>query len=113
MVGFGIRNLASIDEGLAELVRVLKPGARLVVLDCATPPHEPMRSLYLFYFRRILPAIGRAVSGHPTAYSYLPESVMEFQSPQALEQAMQRAGLTGTGHRLLTGGIAAITWGTR
>lgn len=113
MVGFGVRNLASAPDGIAELARVLKPGARLVILDFATPPRQPMRSLYLFYFRRVLPAVGRAVSGHPTAYSYLPESVLEFLPPEALERAMKAAGLNATSHRLLTGGIAAITWGTK
>jgi demethylmenaquinone methyltransferase/2-methoxy-6-polyprenyl-1,4-benzoquinol methylase len=113
IVGFGIRNLANIDEGLAELARVLRRGARLVILDFTTPPRQPMRSLYLFYFRRVLPLVGRLVSGHPTAYSYLPESVMQFPSPDSLERAMRAAGLRETGHRLLTGGIAAVTWGTR
>lgn len=113
MVGFGVRNLAGLDEGLAELSRVLKPGARLVVLDFTTPPFAPMRALYHFYFRRILPLVGRFVSGHPTAYAYLPASVMDFPPPAELEDRMRRAGLRDCGHELLTGGIAAITWGIR
>jgi demethylmenaquinone methyltransferase/2-methoxy-6-polyprenyl-1,4-benzoquinol methylase len=113
VVGFGVRNLAGLDDGLRELGRVLKPGARLVVLDFTTPPFAPLRALYLFYFRRVLPLVGRLVSGHPTAYTYLPESVMDFPEPAELEDRMCRAGLHDCGHELLTGGIAAITWGTR
>jgi demethylmenaquinone methyltransferase/2-methoxy-6-polyprenyl-1,4-benzoquinol methylase len=113
VVGFGVRNLSGLDDGLRELARVLKPGARLVVLDFTTPPFAPMRALYLLYFRRVLPLVGRLVSRHPTAYTYLPESVMDFPSPAELEGRMQRAGLRDCGHELLTGGIAAITWGIR
>jgi demethylmenaquinone methyltransferase/2-methoxy-6-polyprenyl-1,4-benzoquinol methylase len=113
MVGFGVRNLADLDAGLVELARVLKPGARLVVLDFATPRFAPLRGLYLFYFRRVLPWVGRTISGHPTAYQYLPDSVMNFPAPHELERRLEQAGFGDCGHELLTGGIAAVTWGTR
>jgi demethylmenaquinone methyltransferase/2-methoxy-6-polyprenyl-1,4-benzoquinol methylase len=113
MVGFGIRNLADLDTGLRELARVVRPGARLVLLDFATPAASPLRGLYLLYFHRVLPLVGRLISGHPTAYSYLPESVEEFPAPADLEQRLVAAGFGFTGHRLLTSGIAAITWGER
>ena len=112
-VGFGVRNLAGLDAGLSELARVLKPGARLVILDFTTPTAAPLRALYLFYFHRVLPMIGRFVSGHPTAYTYLPESVMDFPPPSELEERMRGAGLRDCGHERLTGGIAALTWGVR
>jgi len=112
-VGFGVRNLADLDAGLVELRRVLRNGARLVILDFTTPAFAPMRALYLFYFRRALPFVGRLVSGHPTAYDYLPSSVMEFPSPPVLEARMARAGFRECGHQLLTGGIAAVHWGER
>jgi demethylmenaquinone methyltransferase/2-methoxy-6-polyprenyl-1,4-benzoquinol methylase len=113
MVGFGLRNLEDLDAGLRELRRVLKPDARLVVLDFTTPPSAAIRALYLFYFRGVLPLVGRLVSGHPTAYAYLPASVVEFPPPQALAQRMADAGFGDCGFRLLTGGIAAIHWGKR
>lgn len=112
-VGFGVRNLADIGAGFAEMARVLKTGARLVVLDFATPQFAPMRVLYLAYFKHVLPVVGRMISGHPTAYSYLPDSVAAFPPPQGLEALMSAAGLRNTGHRLLTGGIAALTWGEK
>jgi len=113
LVGFGVRNLADLPTGLIELARILKPGARLVVLDFATPRPRLMRALYLFYFRRVLPVVGRLVSGHPTAYTYLPESVMSFPDPESLTRAFQAAGLRDVGYHLLTGGIAAVSWGTK
>ncbi len=112
-VGFGVRNLEDLDAGLRELGRVLKPEARLVILDFTTPPSAPVRALYLFYFRRVLPLVGRIVSGHPTAYAYLPASVEGFPPPLALALRMERAGFSECGFRLLTGGIAAIHWGKR
>jgi demethylmenaquinone methyltransferase/2-methoxy-6-polyprenyl-1,4-benzoquinol methylase len=112
-VGFGVRNLAELERGLRELHRVLAPGGRLVVLEFTVPPNALVRAGYLFYFNRVLPLVGRWVSGHPWAYTYLPESVKEFPGPEALERLMARMGFRETGHRLLTFGIAALHWGTR
>ena len=112
-VGFGVRNLADLDAGVAELRRVLREEARLVILDFTTPTFAPLRALYLLYFRRLLPLAGRLVSGHPTAYAYLPSSVLEFPAPAVLRQRMEQAGFRNCGWRLLTGGIAAVHWGER
>lgn len=107
-VGFGVRNLADLDRGLRELARVLRPGARAVILEFTTPPSRLMRSLYLFYFHHILPRVGRWVSGHPWAYTYLPESVKEFPGPEELAERMRRAGFSAARWSLVSGGIAAI-----
>jgi demethylmenaquinone methyltransferase/2-methoxy-6-polyprenyl-1,4-benzoquinol methylase len=112
-VGFGVRNLADIDAGLAEFFRVLRAGARLVVLEFTLPRWRPFRAVYQLYFNRVLPVIGRVVSGHPTAYAYLPASVDGFPDPGALLARLDRTGFHACDYRLLTGGIAAIHWGTR
>ena len=113
MVAFGVRNLADLPRGLGEFVRVLKPGSRLVVLEFTEPPNPILRHLYLFYFRRILPLVGRTVSGHPWAYTYLPESVRGFPDPAGFGELMRSAGFRETSWKLLSGGIAALHVGVR
>lgn len=109
-VGFGVRNLADLDRGFAEFRRVLRPGARLVILEFTIPPNPVVRTGYMFYFTRILPLVGRLVSGHPWAYTYLPESVKEFPGPGALAARLEGAGFRSAGYELVTLGIAAIHW---
>lgn len=106
-VGFGVRNLADLDAGLRELRRVLRPGATLVVLEFAVPRRQPFRALYLFYFQHLLPRVGRAISGHDTAYSYLPASVLEFPEPPELARRMEAAGFRGVRWENYFGGIVA------
>ena len=108
IVAFGIRNLADLDEGLREVRRVLMPGGRFVILEFSTPPSPVIRAGYRFYSHRVLPAIGKLVSGHPTAYQYLPESVDNFPTADKLADRMRAAGYRNVRWRHLTLGVAAI-----
>jgi demethylmenaquinone methyltransferase/2-methoxy-6-polyprenyl-1,4-benzoquinol methylase len=108
MVAFGVRNLADVDSGLREFARVIRPGGRLVVLEFMTPHWQPFRALYLWYFRRILPLVGRLISRHDSAYSYLPESVLRFPEPPALARRMAAAGFDDVRWDVMTGGIVAV-----
>jgi demethylmenaquinone methyltransferase/2-methoxy-6-polyprenyl-1,4-benzoquinol methylase len=108
IVAFGIRNVADLDAGLAEVHRVLEPGARFVILEFATP-HAPLfRAAYHFYFHRVLPWIGGDISGHRSAYSYLPLSVERFPSEPELAARLRRAGFDDVQWRTLTLGAVAI-----
>ena len=112
-VGWGARNLADLDAGLREAARVLKPGARLVNLEMALPPQPLFRRAFLFYFDRVLPLIGRLISKHTNAYSWLPESTRTFPGPAELASRMERAGFTGVEYRLLMGGVTAVHSGVK
>ncbi|MGD8866179.1 MAG: ubiquinone/menaquinone biosynthesis methyltransferase [Gemmatimonadales bacterium] len=113
MVAFGVRNLADIDRGLREMLRLLGPGSRLVILDFAMPARGLLGTLYRFYFARVLPLVGRLVSKHSYAYNYLPESVLDFSPPAELAARMAAAGFGDVGWERLTAGIACVWWGCR
>ena len=112
-VAFGLRNVPDRCLALAEMRRVLKPGGRAVVLEFTTPPGRLFRRLYLWYFHRVLPVIGGLISGHRSAYAYLPASVGEFPLPKELAAWMEQAGFRNVSYRLLTGGIVAIHVGEK
>jgi demethylmenaquinone methyltransferase / 2-methoxy-6-polyprenyl-1,4-benzoquinol methylase len=113
IVAFGIRNVADLAAGLREVHRVLKPGARFVILEFSTPRVPLVRAAYLFYFHNILPLIGRIISGHKTAYTYLPRSVANFPETTVLAAAMTAAGYRDVRFETLTFGIAAVHVGTK
>jgi demethylmenaquinone methyltransferase/2-methoxy-6-polyprenyl-1,4-benzoquinol methylase len=111
-VGFGARNLADLDRGIAEMARVLRPGGRLVILEITRPQREPLASFYSLWFDRLVPVLG-SLAGDQDAYSYLPESVRSFPEPETLAAMIDAAGFSEIRWLLLAGGIIAIHSATR
>lgn len=112
-IAFGLRNLPNFENGLNELLRVLKPGGRLVVLECSHPRLPVFRQAYEFYFATLLPRIGGLVSGSNSAYQYLPQSVSKFPDQQTLVALMEQVGYVDVTYQNLTGGIAALHSGAK
>lgn len=112
-IAFGLRNLASVKSGLAELARVLKPGGLVAVLEFSKPANAMLRPLFNLYFRRVLPWMGGVISGSHSAYTYLPASVQRFPDQIQLSLLMEQAGFDQVCFENLTGGIAALHIGRR
>lgn len=112
-VAFGVRNLHDLDGGFREMLRVLRPGGSLVVLEFSTPTAPGLAGLYRLYLDRILPKLGDSVSGRTGPYGYLARTIGAFPAPDLLAGRIREAGFAGCEWRTLTGGIVAVHRGMR
>ena len=112
-ISFGLRNVASPDDALAELLRVTKPGGRLVVCEFSAPTWSPFRKMYVEYLMRALPSVARKVSSNPDAYVYLAESIRAWPDQPGLAAKITKAGWTDAAWRNLSGGIVALHRATK
>ncbi len=113
MIAFGIRNVAEPERALAEIARVVRSGGRLAILEFGQPRIPGIRTLYLWYFRYVLPRVGRSVSRHQSAYSYLPASVGTFPPPAEFARLIERHGFRHVEAVPLTFGIVYLYKGVR
>ncbi len=110
---FGIRNFSDIGRSLREMHRVLKPGGRCVILEFSLPRNPILNALYRFYFEWLLPKVGRLISKHPSAYTYLPETVAAFPVRKEFSSLMQQAGFMNVTYKELTLGIVILYTGIK
>lgn len=112
-VAFGVRNFEDLEKGLGEMFRVLKPGGKSVILEFSKPKGKLFSLLFNFYFFKILPFLGKLVSKHSSAYTYLPESVDAFPSGEKFNAIMSACGFREVNAKSLSGGIATIYTGVK
>lgn len=113
IVAFGARNFEHLQQGLGEMHRVLRAGGKIVVLEFSRPRSFPFKQLYFFYFRTILPLVGRLISKHGEAYTYLPDTVMKFPEGDSFLEILRRVGFRSTRQERLTFGIATVYTGVK
>lgn len=113
MVAFGVRNFENLEKGLSEMFRVIRPGGMVMVLEFSKPKRFPIKQLYSFYFRFILPPLGRLISGDSGAYTYLPDSVGAFPDGQKFNGLLEKVGFRNGVIRPLSFGISTIYTATK
>ena len=112
-VGFGVRNFQNLEKGLSEMHRVLTKNGKVIILEFSKPKKFPIKQLYFFYFKYILPKIGRLISKDQTAYNYLPDSVNAFPDGERFTSILEKVGFTDTKIIPCSFGIASIYVGTK
>ncbi|OAV69460.1 Demethylmenaquinone methyltransferase [Bacteroidales bacterium Barb6XT] len=112
-VAFGVRNFEHIEQGIAEMYRVLKPGGHLMILELATPDHFPVKQLYRLYAQTVIPAVGRILSKEKAAYAYLPASVRAVPQGRVMADLLGRVGFTEMDTRTFTFGVCALYTGKK
>ena len=112
-VGFGVRNFENLELGLAEMLRVLKPGGKAVILEFSKPKRFPIKQIFGFYSRYFIPFFGKRISKDAQAYSYLPESVAAFPEGKDFEDILRKIGYKNIESTLVSGGIATIYAGIK
>jgi demethylmenaquinone methyltransferase/2-methoxy-6-polyprenyl-1,4-benzoquinol methylase len=113
IIAFGLRNIVEKEQALSEIVRVIKKGGKVIILEFTFPNKGLMRKIYPIYFQRVLPRVGGFVSGDQGAYAYLPESVFRFSSIENYEEIMRKVGLENVRSQSLTGGVASVISGIK
>lgn len=113
MIAFGVRNFEHLQQGIAEMLRVVKNGGEVMILEFSHPSSLPLKTLYSLYSRYIIPLMGRMISSHPSAYRYLPETVAAFPSGKAFLNIMEKTGFTSCRRISLSGGIASVYIGKK
>ena len=113
MVAFGVRNFENLEKGLSEMFRVINQNGQVMILEFSKPKKFPVKQLYNFYFRFILPSLGKMISGDSSAYTFLPESVGKFPDGDAFLNILQKIGFKEVKQIKLTFGIASIYWGLK
>ena len=108
ITAFGVRNFIDAQKGLKEMCRILKPNGKIVVLEFSFPKNELLNKIYRFYFEKVLPFLGRLISGHKKAYSYLPVSVINFPQGKAFKELLECSGFKNVSFKSLTLGIVTI-----
>lgn len=112
-VGFGVRNYENLNKGLSEMLRVVRPGGKIVILEFSKPKRFPVKQYYAFHSKYIIPFFGKRISKDEKAYAYLPESVAAFPEGEAFENILKALGYQSVNSRLVSGGIATIYTGIK